>query len=312
MTQRNTNDIIAELENSDQYRVTSLIYALDSSIRIMKSNYSELSNHINNYQNLNINKSFIDRNFLNKLELQNFLNETQRLIHNYVTSTQSLIDHQRRHQRSLAKIKDAFNEEYQTEIDNQFIQDPLSNFIGELRNYYNHYAIATISSNKVFDGITNELSAKLVISLESIKETSFNWNQYSKSYLNQSDSQKELSKLFEEYHLKVLDFQKWYKNRLEEIFHSEIEFVEIRRKELASKEINLLFQHIESKKGFNRLMVENIIFKYLDIDHTNEILEEGNPKQKADLILNAFSRFTNVPPLMFVMIASLYGAFDKN
>lgn len=311
MTHRNINEIISELENSDQSRVASLVYAIDSSIRILRSNYSELSNHINNYQNLNINKSFININFSNKLELQNFLNETQRLIHNYVTSTQSLIDHQRKQQRSLAKIKDSFNE-YQAEIDKQFVHDPLSNFIGQLRDYYNHYGIATISANKVFDGITNELSVKLVISLESIKKTSFNWNHCSKSYLNQSDSQEELSKLFEDYHLKVLAFQKWYKNRLEDIFLAEIEFVEIRRKELASKEIILLFQHIEGKNGFNCLMVENIIFKYIDIDLANEIIEEENPKRKAHLILNAFSRFTIVPSTIFVMIASLYGAFDKD
>lgn len=277
----------------------------------MKNNFRELRNHVNGYRDLNSNKSFIDRNFLNKLELQNFLNEAQRLIHNYVTSTQSLIDHQRRHQKKLADIKDAFSE-YQNEIDSRFIKDPLSNFIGQLRNYYNHYAIATISSNKVLDGMTNELSAKLEISLDDIKKTSFDWNQYSKIYLNSSDGQTELLTLFEEYHEKVLAFQKWYKNRLEDIFRQEIEFVESRRKELASKEIQALFSHIEGKKGFNRWMVENIIFKYLDIDHTNEIIGEEDSRKKADMIIRALARFITIPPAIFAMIAILYGAFDNH
>jgi hypothetical protein len=309
LKQKKIFEIVKELEESEQIRIVRLVDALDSSVRIMRHNFIDLKSHLELYSKLDFNKYFIDRNYLNKLEVETYLNETQRLIHNYVTSTQSLIDHQRRHQKSLSEKRDEFHE-YQEEVKLRFIEDPLSTFVGELRNYYNHYGIANIISNKVFDGMTNKLSTKLEINLDSIKKTTFQWKKYSKKYLESRDSETELLKLFKDYHEQVLNFQKWYKNRQKEIFVAEIDFVELKQKEIALIEINYLLEHINAKKGISRPMIENVIFKYTNIDHANEIINEENPKQKASLILKVFSKFIVIPPIMAIMITACYTSFE--
>ena len=110
-------ELANELEFSDEIKIVSLCNNLKSPIQILEKNYSILEKNFERHHELDANKSLITIQVDKKIELIEYMNELNRLVHNYITSTQTLVCLQRNNYRALHETKNNFPE-YQTKVNN--------------------------------------------------------------------------------------------------------------------------------------------------------------------------------------------------
>jgi hypothetical protein len=90
-----------EIKNSEEYKVFSAIKENELSFRLFLRNYSELQNLLGTYEDLSTAINIVDEK--NKNARLAIMEEITFLLHNYVSSAMSLVDHTRRlHNRIYA------------------------------------------------------------------------------------------------------------------------------------------------------------------------------------------------------------------
>jgi hypothetical protein len=100
--------------------------------KIFRGNASVLLEHVNRMHNPSEALPLLS----NRQAFEEFLDETERHLHNYVAAVQSRVDHLRRFKRE--DMPKGLREEYQRRVDQQFSVSPLHNFITDLRNLILH------------------------------------------------------------------------------------------------------------------------------------------------------------------------------
>lgn len=114
-------ELISEMNSMEEYRIVSEMNNFEESVILLNSNYNELNSHF-----LNFKKTIFKINSKDE-EFRDVNIETKRLIHNYLSSVITLIDHTRIHMKILHKTKDI--EEYKIKIERTFIGNPLCSFV---------------------------------------------------------------------------------------------------------------------------------------------------------------------------------------
>jgi hypothetical protein len=157
--------------------------------------------------------------------LRHFHEEIARLLHNYLASAATLIDHTRIFAQDLYQDK-PFHEEYKKKIDDTFKTSELAGLIKGLRNWMLHKGLAPTVARLSGEGTTTSSPLSvIVLSYEKLK-TWDRWDTRAKAYIANLNSDLKLHTIVSTYGSLVESFYKWLENRIQEIHASAFQELE--------------------------------------------------------------------------------------
>ncbi len=146
------------------------------------------------------------------------LRETQlevlRLVHNFLASAKTLVDHTRVLTTELY-THTPFKDEYQAKIKELFAEAPLPRFLLGLRNWMLHKGTVPLAVVSTFEGIDSSAS-RLVLKLADLKMWD-GWDSFAKSFLLETSSDIELKVVVRSYGRLVEAFYDWLSGRMSEL-----------------------------------------------------------------------------------------------
>lgn len=222
--------LISELEAMPEYNVLLRIKALDRSRYIYTRNYSELRKLLEFYSDLEKSLPLWDRKNRDKQEAFHY--EVTRLLHNFVASGRSLVDHTRTIYQSLYRSSKQFPE-YQKKVDSSFTHNAVAQFVESLRNYCQHYKTPPVFSEMRYEKDPPLHVSRIKLDVNALKEFS-DWKRESRKYLAGQTSDIDLLDIIGEYHNLVIEFHDWFVKRQKEIHYEDIQKVNSKKKELAA------------------------------------------------------------------------------
>jgi hypothetical protein len=107
---------------------------LNRTAKILRGNAKVLLDHLNRMDDV----GYMLATTSDQQAFEEFLDETERHLHNYVAAAQSRVDHFRQFPRAEWPEGSPQREEYQRRVDEEFKTSPLHNFVTNLRNLILH------------------------------------------------------------------------------------------------------------------------------------------------------------------------------
>ena len=210
-------EIIRRLKDCEGEKVSRKIEELHATFFIFSENRKQLLTAISAFEHPP-NMTTIWR-VENRPALKSFHEEIARLLHNYLASAATLIDHTRIFARDRYQGK-PFYEEYKKKRDDTFKMSELAGFIKGLRNWMLHKGLVPTVARLSGKGTTTSspLSA-IVLSHEKLK-TWDRWDSRAKVYITNLSSDPQLRTIVSSYGSLVESFYDWLENRIQEIHTS--------------------------------------------------------------------------------------------
>lgn len=299
-----------ELRSSEELKIVSLCNNLENPISIFEKNYSELQTHLEKHAQLDANKGLLITQIDKKIELIEYMNELNRLVHNYVTSSKTLIDLQRIHYTQLNKKKNNFPE-YNLKIESEFAHNTLCAFIQSLRNYFLHRGIPKISSIRSINETSTAIKVRIQLDKKHLLDT-YNWNKDSEKFLTELEEHICISDIFKEYHNHILNFQNWYKKEQEKIFLNEHEFVSKKENEIKTLGIEIIFDSMKHANSFSRNIIEQQFLRYINYKDSKDILETTDEQKRGQKVIASIRKTKIIPVEILILIMSMYDIKNEN
>lgn len=223
-------DLLDKLNSMPEYKLLLRIKTLDASLYVFQRNFEELNSLL--IKHSDVKEAIRLRGVGKKPEMRAFLYEIARLLHNFVTSVKSLIEHTRVIYREIYKRGEEFPE-YQVEVDRRFANNPLTKFVEDLRNYCLHYELPAISSMLHFSRLppTPVFESRIELKIEELNKYS-KWSHLAKEYLSSQNKPINLLNVTNAYYALVKDFYNWFQLRQKEIHSQEFAKVASIQREL--------------------------------------------------------------------------------
>lgn len=223
-------DLLDKLNSMPEYKLLLRIKALDASFYVFQRNFDELNSMLRKHAD--VREAIRLRGVGRKPEMRAFLYETARLLHNFVTSVKSLLEHTRIVYREISEKGEELPD-YQTEVDRRFAKDPLAKFVEGLRNYCLHHELPTISSVLHFSSLppTPVFESRVELKIDELKKYS-KWSRLAREYLSSQDEPIDLLNVTNAYYGLAKDFYDWFQLRQREIHSQEFARVASIQREL--------------------------------------------------------------------------------
>ena len=214
---------------SEGYRLTQAFEHFARSRRLLERNYADLKAHLDQFDGLISNPDFTL--WVRRHSVDIFMDEVLRLLHNFVASCKSLIDHSRVFFNRLSKESRPFPG-YAEEIKFRFADDPLHQFIVGLREFLQHYRLPGIKTSKTFgsDGV----QGKVLLSKKDLLCFS-GWKSQAKSFLNYAKDDINIVAVLDSYNHKIIQFHTWLQREWNKTFWFELHEAELKRQALLAK-----------------------------------------------------------------------------
>jgi hypothetical protein len=152
-----------------------------------------------------------------------------RLFHNYLASSRTLLEHTRRIVTALCPGID-FLREYQSNVNADFANNPLSRFMQDLRNFTLHRSIP-LSGPSVGSGIDGVVTGYYKLDREDLLRWG-NWHESSRRFMGSFQGHLLVLDITGQYHQLVSQFQGWLSDALRVRFLVEIQQEEELRNEI--------------------------------------------------------------------------------
>ena len=142
---------------------------------------------------------------------QEGMREVIALLHNYVASAKSLVDHSRRISRKKYQPK-TLRDEYGRQIQERFVADPLVQFVHDLRGMALHVRLPTVHMSTSFQNVegTTEMAVRLRLVKADLEEWR-GWGPHSKTFLANAPRKIDLLETVEGYDSRVTAFYMWFR-----------------------------------------------------------------------------------------------------
>lgn len=149
-------------------------------------------------------------------QLEMFQLHIVRLLHNYLASAKTLVEHTRILVEELYKDT-GFWAEYEAKKKECFIDSPLAQFVQNLRNYTLHRALPfTSTTMKLATGPDFDSFINLNLSHLRLWD---GWSSKAKEFLNTSEEAIRLDEVTNGYTANVEEFYNWFKKRQQELHY---------------------------------------------------------------------------------------------
>lgn len=106
-------------------------------------------------------------------------------------------------------VKDSYRQEYQAKVNVAFVNDPLSGFVQDLRNYFLHRGLPFAGMELHWTKDSRRIDTRMYLDVEKMKEWD-GWRSRSKSYLAEVKDKLTLLDVTEAYTAKVREFHLWF------------------------------------------------------------------------------------------------------
>lgn len=288
-----------QLKATPEYLLVEEIRGFKRSISLFGGNYQQLKEQIEFFEDAQ--KSLhLDQagNYQEKLYFQS---EIMRLLHNYVASALSLIDHSRIHYRKL--YENGIFPEYQQRVDRVFDKDPLANFVKGLRQYFQHYGLPGMYFQTSWRKDHPTFIRTIHLRNEELKE--FDWKAKAREYLEAQTTDINLTDLIDAYQSKVADFYEWFQLMQEELHATEIAKVDEMRAEIKRIVLPDLLNATLQFPGLTSASFEATILPYIGNDE-QIVFALMQPGSKADFMLVILKSMADISLAIERKIRQLY------
>lgn len=221
-------DIIEQSREMDIYRS---LESLKSSFQVFEGNSAELVKLLEPLEDPR-EALFKYANPDKSENLDNLIKETKRLLHNFLASAKSLIDHTRVIVNRLYPEDHEFRGEYQRKPNQDLANNMLQKFVQNLRNYTQHYTLPILALQIKFVSEPNDLSVTLRVDIEILKQWD-NWGS-SRAYLDSLKDGLPIIALASTYYILIQDFYVWLSERQSEIHQADLDNLEKMRQRLVT------------------------------------------------------------------------------
>lgn len=202
------------------YKIHRYVRALDQSTYIFERNYAELVGALKTFQRPDAIMVFWAEK--NRGKLQAFQIEISRLLHNFLASVKSLVEHTRILLVQELYKDNRFKDEIRARIKSQFDDSDLSHFVQDLRNYILHKGLPMTAAQLQFTKDAPNFDSSIQLDIDALREWD-RWSKPSMKHLNSLGKTSSLFEITESYSNLALSFNKWIKHRQEELHKNEFE-----------------------------------------------------------------------------------------
>ena len=211
-------ELLNKREKLEGTKIFGILDRLGISLYTEKRNYQDLSSAISKYE------SDISIWYLkNRPKLDAFLREFSRLLHNYLSSIYSLIEHTQMVRKNLDNSE--LNEDYPLKLEEIFSKDCVR-FVRDLRTYSQHIGLPIIAARlsiKKKSPKNKRVDEKQQILLEKEALLKYKkWHRDSKKYII-SHKDIDLKVALGEYQVLVEKFYEWFYKKVWKLYSKELE-----------------------------------------------------------------------------------------
>jgi len=266
----------SEMYSTSEYEIIREMTSFKESILLLNLNYTELKIHFENFRKTTL-KIFSEEHPERNINI-----ETKRLIHNYLSSTVSLIDHTRVYVKKLHTTIDF--DEYQLKINKTFIQNSICVFVKDFRQYVQHVKLPDISYRKNVAIIKPH--ASMAISKEELLKFS-GWTKMSKEYIYSHSGSIDLRMILKDYQLIVDEFYVWLISWQENIFKEQIKKIQHLKLSIIDVELKAIIQKIINQEYKNHTDLERDLYDI--IPEKTQLLNKLDNREKISEIFYLFN-----------------------
>lgn len=264
-------EITEEIQDVQNQEIISKYRAFQSSIELLDRNFHTLKKLLNTIENNPSKFDLIPR--YNKWLREGIIKEIVFLLHNYVASSMSLIDHSRRIYEKSFENKNRLDEYEQLKKD--YLKSPYLKFVQDLRRMLQHHSLASIGFQYV--GGTGDMNFYLQkVDLLRFEE----WTSKSKQFIESFEEKIDIKQVINEYQKEITNFHRQVDLRFKSIYKSELQELEElydiyneKVNELALQELREQVENFEDQ-GFHGIKFS--FSKWLDNSEQAELIKKAN------------------------------------
>jgi hypothetical protein len=143
--------------------------------------------------------------------LEEFLDETERHLHNYVAAAQSRVEHFRQFARDEWPEGSPLREEYQRRVDEEFAAAPLHNFVTDLRNLILHVRLPVSTTTETWARGGAWTFRVMLDSADLLRRG--DWSSQARQYIEASGKSVDLGRTVSAYTDQIMAFDRWVAER---------------------------------------------------------------------------------------------------
>ena len=249
MTEQRLWAILEEINNSEAIKIYYRLRTLGVNFFVFGRNFEELQNVLNLTEQPE--KMLALWSLRNRPKLELMMQEVTRLMHNFLASAKTLVDHTR------VLIRDwyqgtKFLEEYESQVAKRFTSNSLVGFVEGLRNYSLHYALpftgATFSIGKIEKGQSSLSDLRFSFSLSKSELLRWaKWPAKAKAYLQKAEEEIEIRTFVVPYYHQIENFHLWMYKRLQETHADQLSWLS----EMRSQALSLMSEEDKRERGLD-------------------------------------------------------------
>ena len=218
--QKEANAALEVYENCRGFKLKAKFRGLGITAYTFQRNYFQLLKLLEDYED----PQYLIKNKLwdydQRHKLDQYLQEVCRLLHNFVASSKTLVDHSRIVISGIQEEK-GFREEYGTWVETRFTNNGLVQFILNFRNYVLHQTMPF-----VFASMSSDYEQRGIFLHINILKKNWQGNSVSFKYLNSLPVEVMLKHILKEYYEEISVFNKELEDRIEVVFETEFSELE--------------------------------------------------------------------------------------
>ena len=210
-----------KIRNSEGIKCINRMNYHNDCISILSGNFTELSKALLHFENLKNALELMDQN--NREATEKYHNEISRLLHNFLASAKTLIDHTRIFVNKYYSGTKIF-QLYTNKLKNEFADDGLSKFIQDLRNFILHRGLP-------YTGLILKPDLETTVYLD--RDLMLDWDKWtalSRNYLSSQPERIRIYDFVDVYIHKVDAFNHWLNREIKDYHEKDLEELGLLRK----------------------------------------------------------------------------------
>ena len=197
------SDLRAQIRQTEGWQLRRALSNLGRTYRLFLGNHRELRDYLEAHQTAAAIVEFWrdDR----REEFEQFLDEVDRLLHNFVASVATFVDHTWRMWRNYPPNSAEVEAEYRRRIEETFASSPLAAFVKGLRNFTLHQGLALALGELTWEGERTEMR----VYLDRAHLLDGEWSSPARAYLVAAPEKVDVAEFVDEYARMVVAFMDW-------------------------------------------------------------------------------------------------------
>jgi len=199
-------ELRAQLRQTEGWRLRAALSNLGRTYRVFIGNHRELREYLEAHRSGPAAAELWrdDR----RDEFERFLDEVDRMLHNFVAASATFVDHTRRLWKKHPPASAELDAEYQRRIAETFASSPLAAFVKGLRNFTLHRSLPIARGQLSWSQGMSEPVSRIYLERDDLLKG--DWSSRARAYLDSASAEIDLAKVVDEYARLVYEFMDWF------------------------------------------------------------------------------------------------------